>query len=225
VVAPAGEARPNHEVFAELCRRTGVGRTDDAGGAEDLIRRIVRTSADSERIERELSGGAAAPPSGRAPVQFVDVFPRTSDGRVHLFPESLDREAPRGLYGFEPDPGNPRFPLALISPAGDARISSTFGELDDRIASAGLNPDDARARRVAPGDSIRVFNALGEVLCLAAVEPAIRSGVVVLEKGLWSRHTLNGKTSNALVPDALTDLGAGACFNDARVEVERVARP
>jgi hypothetical protein len=30
---------------------------------------------------------------------------------------------------------------------------------------------------------------------------------------------LNGATSTALIPDALTDIGGGACFNDARVEV------
>jgi hypothetical protein len=45
---------------------------------------------------------------------------------------------------------------------------------------------------------------------------------VSLPKGLWSRHTKNGSTANALAPDTLTDLGAGACFNDARVQVERV---
>ena len=46
-----------------------------------------------------------------------------------------------------------------------------------------------------------------------------RPGVVALPKGLWSHHTENGATSNALSPDTLSDLGAGACFNDARVEV------
>ena len=43
-----------------------------------------------------------------------------------------------------------------------------------------------------------------------------------LPKGLWRRHTANGYTANALVPDTLTDLGGGACFNDARVQVECV---
>jgi len=43
-----------------------------------------------------------------------------------------------------------------------------------------------------------------------------------LAKGLWSHHTENGATANALAPDSLTDLGAGACYNDARVQVERI---
>ena len=43
---------------------------------------------------------------------------------------------------------------------------------------------------------------------------------MLLPKGLWARHTLNDQTANALVPDALADLGGGACFNDARVQIE-----
>jgi anaerobic selenocysteine-containing dehydrogenase len=70
---------------------------------------------------------------------------------------------------------------------------------------------------------VRIFNELGTVKCHAAVSPVVRPGTVSLPKGLWSRHTLNGSTANALTPDTLSDIGAGACFNDARVEVERVA--
>jgi hypothetical protein len=33
---------------------------------------------------------------------------------------------------------------------------------------------------------------------------------------------LNGATATALAPDHLTDIGAGACYNDARVEVEAI---
>ena len=43
-------------------------------------------------------------------------------------------------------------------------------------------------------------------------------------EGLWRKSTYNGSTSNALVPDTLTDLGGGACFNDARVEVALLGR-
>ena len=50
----------------------------------------------------------------------------------------------------------------------------------------------------------------------------MREGVVFLPKGLWSHNTESGTTANALSPDTLTDLGGGACFNDARVEVERL---
>jgi hypothetical protein len=55
------------------------------------------------------------------------------------------------------------------------------------------------------------------------VSAHVRPGVVVLAKGLWRFHTRNGLSSNALIPATLTDFAGGACYNDARVQVERVA--
>ncbi len=53
----------------------------------------------------------------------------------------------------------------------------------------------------------------------------LRPGLASLPKGLWARHTQNGQTANALAPDTLSDLAAGACFNDTRVQIERVEAP
>jgi len=86
-----------------------------------------------------------------------------------------------------------------------------------------MSPQDAAARGLADGDGVRVFNDLGEVHCTLAVVPTIRTGTVSLPKGLWRRSTRNGLTGTALVPDTLTDIGEGACFNDARVQVASLA--
>jgi anaerobic selenocysteine-containing dehydrogenase len=224
VAAPAGEARPNHEVFAQICRQVGLSRPGDTETADELARSILSQSPRAAELERELQqSGIAYPEFGRNPVQFVDVFPRTADQKIHLFPEELDREAPLGLYGFQPEPGREGFPLALISPATDWTISSSLANLHGDPVAVELSSDDARERRIADGETVRVFNELGEVHCPARINPALRQGVALLPKGLWSRHTLNGVTANALAPDTLTDLGGGACFNDARVQVERLA--
>jgi hypothetical protein len=42
---------------------------------------------------------------------------------------------------------------------------------------------------------------------------------VVLAKGLWRKHTANGHTANALIPETLADLGGQAAYNDARVDI------
>ena len=134
----------------------------------------------------------------------------------------MDAEAPRGLYGWQEDPATERFPLALISPASNRTISSTLGELYRDQAFLEIHPRDAEARGIGPGDSVRVWNELGEVRVGARLNADLKPGVVFLPKGLWSHNTLSGATANALVPDTLTDVGQGACFNDARVEVERI---
>jgi anaerobic selenocysteine-containing dehydrogenase len=70
---------------------------------------------------------------------------------------------------------------------------------------------------------VRIFNELGEVHCTLRVAPSIRRGTVSLPKGIWRRNTRHNATGTALVPDTLTDLGGGACFNDARVQVASLA--
>jgi anaerobic selenocysteine-containing dehydrogenase len=222
-VDAAGEARPNHEVFGELCRRTGVARDGDPETAQEIADAILGSSPRAAELRRVVAeSGTAVPREGPAPVQFVDAFPNTPDRRVHLVAEALDRECPGGLYHYTPDPAESdrRYPLALISPATDRTISSTLGELHRAHVPLSLHPADASARGIADGARVRVFNDLGSVRCRARIDPRLRPGVAFMPKGIWSHNTDSGTTSNALSPDTLTDLGGGACFNDARVEVE-----
>jgi anaerobic selenocysteine-containing dehydrogenase len=112
----------------------------------------------------------------------------------------------------------------LISPASEKTISSTLGELRERAAVLHIHPQDAAARSIAQSDAVRVFNHLGEMQCPANITPDVRPGTVSFSKGVWRKNTYNGSTSNALVPDSLSDLGGGACFNDARVQVALLGR-
>jgi len=220
-VDAVGEARPNVDVFAELEERLGLARPGEPRDELEMMLQVLDGLPDGVGVALRADA-PASPPCGAAPVQFVDVVPRTADGKVHLFPDDLDRQAPLGLYTYQPDPASDRFPLALISPSNEKAISSSLYELVRTTAALTIHPDDAHAREIADGDAVRIFNELGTVTCHAAVSPVVRPGTVSLPKGLWSRHTLNGSTANALTPDTLSDIGAGACFNDARVQVERI---
>ena len=218
VIDAVGEARSNADVFGELASRLGVADEDDAEGELDLLVKIL--DALPGTIGDDLRAGARpAPPFGDRPVQFVDVFPNTHDRKVDLFPAALETSAPAGLYRFQADPATERFPLTLISPASDRTISSTLGELPRPEVKLTMSPQDAAARGLSDGDGVRIFNELGEVHSTLEVLPTIRPGTVSLPKGIWRRSSRNGVTGTALVPDALTDLGGGACFNDARVQV------
>jgi anaerobic selenocysteine-containing dehydrogenase len=218
IIDAVGEARSNADVFGELAARLGLLEEHEPTGELDLMVRVLDQLPYG--IGDDLRNGVSpTPPFGCAPIQFVDVFPKTPDGKVHLFPEDLEASAPMGLYRFQPDPATERFPLTLISPASDRTISSTLGELLRPDVKLSMHPDDANVRGLADGDLVRIFNELGEVHCTLHVGPAIRPGTVSLPKGLWRRSTRNNYTGTALVPDALTDIGGGACFNDARVQV------
>jgi len=67
-----------------------------------------------------------------------------------------------------------------------------------------------------------VFNERGEMRCPLQVGAWVRTGTVVFPKGVWRKQTASSTTSNSLVPDTLTDFAGGACFNDARVQVQKV---
>lgn len=220
VIEPVGEARPNAEVFSALAERLGVGTAEEE---TDTLLRIVSRLPGNTGAEL-MAGGSATPAHDGVPVQFVDVFPLTADQKVDLFPDILDRGAPKGLYGFQADPATAEYPLALISPASEKTISSTLGELRQRAAVLQMHPSDADARGLSTEDPVRVFNAQGEVHCQVALNKDIRPGTVSMPKGLWRKSTYNGMTSNVLCPDSLTDLGGGACFNDARVQVASLGK-
>jgi len=222
VVEPVGEARSNADVFGALMRRLGLAADGEPEGElEEMLDVLAKLPAAVGDDLREH--GVATPPFEGKPVQFVNVWPLTPDRKIHLFPEELDRDAPAGLYGYQPDPATTEFPLALISPASERSITSMLAELPRPEVRLLMNPADAEARGLKDGDGVRVFNALGEVRCNLRVGGWIRRGTVSLPKGLWRKHTANAYTSNVLVPDTLTDLGGGACFNDARVEVRGLA--
>ena len=221
VIEPAGESRPNVEVFAELATRLGIEIGELLESDTGMLMHVAGALPD-DAGEELLSRGITRGRAPAAPVQFVDVFPRTPDGRVDLLPAALEQSAPRGLYRFRAGPSPDRYPLALVSPASDKTVSSTLGELRTRQARLQIHPRDAEARDLSTGDVARVFNDEGEMHCAVTVNPDVRPGVVSLPKGLWRRNTMNGCTANALVSDELTDLGGGACFNDARVEITRV---
>jgi len=217
VAEPVGESRPNADVFGELVNRLELGAGDPSGEIEEMLDVLARLPEPAGAQVRE--SGAATFPFDARPIQFVDVFPRTTDQKVDLCCEALDQSAPAGLYGYQPDPATAEFPLTLISPASERSITSTLAELPRPEVRLQMHPDDAAARHLKDGDAVRIFNALGEVRCNVQVGAWIRPGIISLPKGLWRKHTANGLTATALAPDTLTDLGGGACFNDARVQV------
>lgn len=218
VIPPREEARPNYEVFAALGRAMGWEDEVFSKGASYFVEKIA--AALSRPVEAaRLAAGELAPVefSGGTPLQFETVHPGTPDGKIHLTPEALGKNP----YRYTPVRSD-RFPLALVSPASARLVTSTFGESNCPELRVTLHPKDARTRGVRDGDLVRVFNDLGEVHCRAEWSDRIAEGVASMPKGAWMKSSVNGRTATALCPADVSDVGGGACFMDARVEVERI---
>lgn len=223
VIAPVGESLSNAELFARLAGAMGFEEPELAAGSAELLRAALDGApsrlggAGVERLQQER----IAQVHFRGTPQLVQCgtdFPTTASGKVELCPPDL------GPLRYVP-PSAGDYPLILLSPATDKTINSIFGEFNLPNPALRMHPADAAARSLRHGDAVRAYNDLGEVHVRLHVSDDVRPGVVALPKGLWRSSTLNGATSTALVPDHLTDIGAGACFNDARVEVEHMAAP
>jgi anaerobic selenocysteine-containing dehydrogenase len=227
VVPPAGEARSNEEVFTEIGRRLGIpGAMEWPLGEEQVLRGLAAIEgplAEHDpkhrlaRLREEKILKFDFP--GERPVQMATAMPRTSDGKIHLWPEEV-WPAPFAVRDLKED-GDSRYPLALISPSSDRTISSTLAEYGFKEAALVMHPGDAAARGLEDGTRVRVHNDLGEVVVRLKISDEMRRGVVNLPKGIWNRHTANNRAGTWLVPDAVTLASGGACFNDARVDVGR----
>ena len=219
VVEPRGETRSNQDVFQALGRAMGFSDEPFEWDPETFFRRVgetIRFEGEEVDLERVLSGAVfEAKYNKGGPVQFEDVFPRTTDSKIHLAAVELGADP----YAFMAEEDE-TFPLTLISPAHAGMITSTFGETNCSTLTVSVNPEDARSRGVEDGAEVRVFNDLGEVSARAVVTGSIRPGVVCMPKGAWMRSTPGEWTSNVLCPDHVNVVGGGACYNDARVELE-----
>jgi anaerobic selenocysteine-containing dehydrogenase len=223
VIPPQGEALPNTEIFRRLAARFGF--TDPAFRASD-----------AELMDDALDGGDArlggkrpsAVPLDRAlamtiggedAMLFANVFPKTASGKVELASPYLEGKYGARLPSWRPVTAS--YPLTLISPASDQRITSTFGGLHvaEGPPPLEMHPDDARARSLRDGMRVRVWNDLGEVRLPLRITDVIPRGVVCTLKGAWMATSDNGQTISALCPADHADISEGACYNDARVEV------
>ena len=222
-----GESLPNTEIFRRLAARFGFTEPcfaatdaeliDDALDLTDYRLGGTRPSQMSTGRALQMTG-----PDAKPLVLFDNVFPATPSGKVELKSAALaERWGAAALMPAWRE-RQAQYPLMLISPASDKRISSTLGDLaaSRKAPPLLMHPADATQRSLPHGSRVRVWNDRGEVLLRLAVTDAVRPGVVASEKGAWLMTSPTGQTISALVSaDLKADLAEGACFNDTPVEV------
>jgi anaerobic selenocysteine-containing dehydrogenase len=223
VIPPVGESLPNTEIFRRLAARFGF--SDSAFRESDAELMDAALDPDDSRMQGmrpsrvPVDRAVRMEFSGDEPVLFRNVRPRTPSGKVELESGMLGSRYGAALPTYRSVAS--RYPLTLITPASDKRITSTFGGLavNDATPMLEMHPADAAARGLIDGSRVKVWNDLGQVFLPLRITAAVRCGVVCSEKGAWLRTSPNGQTVSALAPTHKADLAEGACYNDARVEV------
>ena len=240
-IAPLGEARPNTEFFRLLAARMGLDHPCLRESDEQIARQAMKwdhprlAGTDFERLQREGSVRLSVPDPW-AP--FAEGGFPTPSGKCQLVAESLAEMGLDPVPAYVPPREGPtsnperarEFPLAFISPPAHHFLNSTFSAqptLARRESEPFLtiHPDDAAPRGIRDGDMVRTFNDRGAFLARARVSDAARRGVVVGLSIWWSKMCPGGRNANAVTSQELTDMGGGATFYDALVEVQPAALP
>ena len=227
-VAPRGEARSNAWVFRELARRMEF----DEPCFSDDDEAICRSAFADDAIDyaQLLAQGFTSVKLPEAP--FAEGNFPTPSGRCEFFSARLQAQGQDGLPdhvpNYEPAGGSTEYPLAMISPPARNFLNSTFVNVRSLRAIEvepllEIHADDAAARGIEDGATVRVFNSRGEHRCRAEVSRRARPGVVHGMGIWWRKLGMDGTNVNQLTSQRLTDIGRGPTFYDCLVQVERAA--
>jgi anaerobic selenocysteine-containing dehydrogenase len=231
VVEPPGEVKPETEIYRLLALRLGLPaealpEPGDAGVERWLEQRLRSVPGlDLARLRE-----APVPAPGAEDVAFADLVFPTPSGRIELVSaQAARRWGVDPLPAYRPprepaaDPSSP-CPLQLLTPNHKNGLHSQFLQHPAiRAVDAGpelaMALEDAEARGIRQGDRVRVFNARGELALRARLDLGLRPGCVAVRNGDGRER---GGAVNLLTPGRETDMGYGAAFHDALVQVERL---
>jgi anaerobic selenocysteine-containing dehydrogenase len=216
-IEPCGETKPNTETFRLLAERLGLEDPCFADSDADLVEQLLEGFDENGLRER----GWVKVDLGQGPVPHANGGFGTESGRaiLHARYEPPAEVADTALAE--------RFPLALVTPKTHLFLNSTFAnQRRQRAAQPSpevvVSPEDARARGIEDGATVRVFNDRGSFSCPARVSDDARPGVLVAPMGWWNSDYPGGRSSQATTSQLLTAEANAPTFNDNRVELQRI---
>jgi len=120
-----------------------------------------------------------------------------------------------------------KYPLNILTPKNHAFLNSGYANIARQLGHAGeqsvmMHPSDARARGIAEGELVEVFNDRGRFQAEAQVTDEVRPGVVVSPLGYWASASAGARSVNVVNGSRYADMGRAPTFSDTLVEVRRV---
>ena len=230
-IAPRGEAKSTTETFRLIAARIGLDDPCFRETDEELLATLLAGEPAGIGLERLRERGWVKIDLGQGPTPHAEGNFNTPSGRLGLRADWLGDAGVDPLPFFDPpaEAGDgalaAKFPLAMLTPKTHLFLNSTFAN-QRRQRSAQpephlvIHPDDAAARGIADGATVRVRNERGSFTCRSRVSDEARAGVVVAPMGWWSGDYAERRSAQATTSDRLTELGEAPIFNDNRVEVE-----
>lgn len=239
-IEPVGEALPNSEIFRRLAAALGYDDPVFRKGDEEILRDLIESQRgaqfDGITWEALCERGWMPLNLPRKSLPFAEGDFPTPSGRTEFYSERMLADGYDPLPTFTPpasmesEEGRTtleRETLVCISPPAHSFLNSTFVNVERLRRREGeplllIHPQDADVRQIADGDRVRIHNERGEVELVARVSAEIVAGTVLAPGIWWSSLAPDGRGINQVTPQDETDMGGGALFYDARVNVELI---
>ncbi|CAB4815125.1 unannotated protein [freshwater metagenome] len=231
-IAPLGESVSNTELFRRLAGAMAYTDPELFTSDDELLNLALERLSPARRAALDSDGFVRLDlPEDLRP--FAEGGFPTPSGRALFHSEALAARGQDPLPTYEPATEGPhgdpelvkRFPLVLMTVKSHTRfLNSSYSHLPKHGALEGgpfveIHPEDAEARGLAEGRTVRVWNDRGSITVPVRVSTRVRPGVVSVPFGWWGRHDPEGAVVNSLTNDELTDWGGGVAFHDTLVEV------
>ena len=237
-IEPLHEAKCNSEVFRLMAARMGFEEECFSDSDEDIARQAIDSPHPALKgitLEGLRQHGWMRLNLSDTFAPFTEGNFPTPSGKCELFSETLEAQGLPGVPDFIPPSESIQsaaklsesYPLALISPAAHAFLNSSFANLPKQLRQelhpfVEIHPTDAEARGIREGEAVRAYNDRGSCILSAIVTTRARPGVVISPSVWWNKFSPGNTNINQLTSQTLTDMGRGATFYDALIEIERL---
>ena len=230
VVEPAGEVKPETEIYYLLAHKLGMDKkeieknlpapTDEA--IDNYLEQFLKPFPE---ITLEALKKGPLLPSSFEEVPFADNIYHTPSGKIELLShEAHERWGVDPLPDYVPLVQDKPFALQMLSPNSKYRIHSQFGNLDvikqfEPEAYLYIHPNDAEARAIANNEKVQLYNNEGHCEVMVQYDLGLRLGNVVLTNGHWG---VNGASPNMFTQGVETDMGHGTAFHNTWVDIKKI---
>ena len=231
IIEPAGEVKPETEIYYELAHRLGFHPEEIKKNIPEPNDKSVNIFLEKylesypELSMEELKTGPQLADCHEE-IPFADGRFPTPSGKIELLSEEANiKWGLNKLPSYDPLQSAPEnFPLQLLSPNSKNRIHSQFNNLQiikqfEKEAVLYMNPHDAISRGLKNHEMVDMRNDKGDARVKICFDMGIRKTCVVLTNGHW--HS-DGASPNLFTRGKETDMGHGTAFHDNWVEVKKI---
>jgi anaerobic selenocysteine-containing dehydrogenase len=247
-IAPVGHSLSNSEIFRRLATALGFDEPCFRESDEEILAALVDSQTHPRFAgitwERLLAEGFVRLSLPQPNLPFAQGSFPTPSGKCEFYSERMVQDGYDPLPTYHPPKWQSESksrqigatsngksalnakapPLVCISPPAHSFLNSTFVNVErfqrrEGEAVVHIHLQDAALRGIRDGDTVEVRNEFGSVRLSARVSDGVVPGTVAAAGVWWAKLSRDGRNINRVTSPEEADMGAGAIFYDAAVEV------